>query len=344
MRNIEIRPNLRTAGGEFSDIMVGGRFAGTLTLVYREGDRVTGSVQLDKESLKPAYKQRVESYLKDYVQSLIDAVGAETCDVVMTFSRFDDIVTTAEEDYEAKTEEFKAEEFTSRDRKDYQERRQLSDKNEVSTEDWESAEYELVMVNKKRNRIDYQVYDNKGKWIAEALLRTEHAHISGDVRWVIEPDDDEVENITELLVSDFDEDIVDTFIINHKFNGELLETVELTHDDLLDTPVEVIRDSAEEEDFNVILARDDGEVLTYEIYQHTAGKLPIGTATVNIRHRRLTGFIDFRDQPNVNDAGAITSALMKELDKERDYDGLNLSLMFKNELVDELIIDNEPVH
>lgn len=30
MRNNEIRPNHRTAGEEFSDIMVGGRFAGTL--------------------------------------------------------------------------------------------------------------------------------------------------------------------------------------------------------------------------------------------------------------------------------------------------------------------------
>ncbi|WP_028611521.1 hypothetical protein [Paenibacillus harenae] len=318
MRNIEIRPNLRTAGGEFSDIMMGGKFAGSLTLVYREGDRVAGSVQLEKGSLKPANKQRVESYLKDYIQSFIHAVQAETCDVVVTFSRYDNIVTTAEEDYESK--------------------------NEVLTEDRESAEYKLVMVNEKRNRIDYQVYDNKGKWIAEAVFRTDHAHISGDVRWVFEPDDEEVENMTELLVSDFDEEIVDTFIINHKFDGELIETVELTHDDLLDTPVEVIGDTAEEEDFNVILARDDGEVLTYEIYQQNAGKLPIGTATVNIKHRRLTGFIDFRDHPDVNDAGAITSALMKELDKERDYDGLNLSLMFKNELIDELFIDNEPVH
>lgn len=307
MRNIEIRPNLRTAGGEFSDIMVGGRFAGTLSLVYREGDRVAGSVQLEKESLEPGYKQRVESYLKDYIQSFIHAIRAEACDVVMTFSRYDSIVTAAEED-------------------------------------WESAKYDLVMVNKKRNHFDYHVYDNKGTWIAEALLEIDHAHISGEVRWVIEPDDEEVENITELLVSDFDEDIVDTFRIYHHFNGELLETVELTHDDLLDDPVEVIGDIAEEGEYNVILVRDDGEVLTYEIYQHSAGTLPIGTATVDIEHRRLTGFIDFRDHPNLNDAGAITSALMQELDKEKDYDGLNLSLMFKNELVDELIIDNEPYH
>lgn len=318
MRNIEIWPNLRTTGGEFSDIMVDGRFAGTLTLVYREGDSVAGSVQLEKDSLKPAYKQRVESYLKEYIQSFIHAVRAETCDVVMTFSHYDNIVTTAEGVYKSKEE--------------------------ASSEDWESAEYKLVMVNEKRNRIDYQVYDNNGRWIAEALLRTDHAHISGDVRWVIDPDDEEIENITELLVSDFDEDTVDTFIINHKLNGELLETVELTHNDLLDTPDDLIRDTAEEEDFNVILARDDGDVLTYEIYQQSAGILPIGTATVNFNHRLLTGFIDFRDHRNVNDAGAIISELMKELDKERDYDGLNLSLMFKNELIDELIIENEPVH
>lgn len=341
MRKIEIRPNLKTAGGEFSDIMVGGQFAGTLALVYREGDRITGSVQLEKDSLKPADKQSVESYLKDYIQSFIHAVQADTCDVVMTYSRYDHIVSTAEEDYKAETEE-----FDHRDRLDNSERQSayFSDENEGLTKDWESAEYELVMVNKKRNRIEYHIYDNKKKWIAEAFLRTEHAHISGDVRWVFEPDDDEIENITELLVTDFDADTVDTFLINHKFDGEILETVELTHEDLLETPVEDIGGIPKEKDYSVILARDDGDVLTYEIYQQSAGKLPIGTATVNIKHRRLTGFVDFRDRSNVNDAGAISSLLMQELDKEKDYSGLNLSLMFKNELVDELVFDNEPVH
>ncbi|KRE44862.1 hypothetical protein [Paenibacillus sp. Soil522] len=341
MRNIEIRPNLKTAGGEFSDIMVGGRFAGTLALVYREGDRITGSVQLEKDSLKPTDKHRVESYLKDYIQSFIHAVRAETCDVVMTFSRYDHIVTMDQEDYEAETEE-----YDPRDQSDYSERQPafISEEDEDSPEDWESAEYELVMVNKKRNRIEYHIYDNKGKWIAEAILRTDHADISGDVRWVFEPDDNEVQNITELLVTDFDEETIDTFMINHKFDGELLETVELTHEDLLDTPIEEIGDIPKKKDYSVILARDDGDVLTYEIYQQSAGKLPIGTATVNIEHRRLTGFIDFRHRSNVNNAEVISSLLMQELDKEKDYSGLNLSLMFKNELVDELIFDNEPVH
>ncbi|MDQ0057949.1 hypothetical protein [Paenibacillus harenae] len=337
MRNIEIRPNLKTTGGEFSDIMVGGRFAGTLALVYREGDRITGSVQLEKDSLKPADKQSVESYLKDYIQFFIHAVRAETCDVVMTFSHYDHIVTTDEVDYEEITEEFEP-----RDRHDYSERQHgfFSEENEGSTEDWESAEYELVIVNKKRNRIVYHIYDYKRKWIAEALLSIDHADISGDVRWIFEPDDDEVQNITELLVTDFDEDTVDTFMINHKFDGELLETVELTHEDLLDNEIEVPK----EQDYSIVLARDDGDVLTYEIYQQNSRKMPIGTATVNIQHRRLTGFIDFRNRSNVNDAEVISSRLMQELDKEKDYSGLNLSLMYKNELVDELIFDNEPIH
>ncbi|WP_313997382.1 hypothetical protein [uncultured Paenibacillus sp.] len=326
MRSIELRPDLRTSGGEVSDIMVGGRFCGTLTLVYRESDRVAGAVQLEEESLKHDDKARVVSFLQNHIQSLVHAVRAETCDVIMTCSTYDQIVTTdSEMEMRADKEHTRTEEAGT------------------DAEAWGSAEYELVTVNETGDRIDYHIYDDEGRWSAEASLDIASPDVEGIVRWVHEPSDEEIEMITELLVSDFDDTAVDSFVFDHRYEDEVLETVELTHEDLLDTPVEMIGGQSED-DYDVILARDDSDVLTYEIYKQSAGGLPVGTATVDIESPRLTGFIEFSDRRSIEDAEAITSLLLRELDKEKDYDGLHLSLMYKNERVDEIVVDYEQVH
>ncbi|EXX88476.1 hypothetical protein BG53_00285 [Paenibacillus darwinianus] len=326
MRNIELRPDLRTSGGEVSDIMVGGQVCGTLTLVYREGDRVAGAVQIKEESLKQGDKARVVSFLQNHIQSLVHAVRAETCDVIMTYSTYDQIVTTDSE------MEMQAD-------KEHARTKQAG----TDAEAWGSAEYELVTVNETGDRIDYHIYDDEGRWLAEASLDTASPDVEGIVRWVYEPSDEEIEMITELLVSDFDDTAVDSLFIDHRYEDEVLETVELTHEDLLDTPLELISDQSED-DYDVILARDDNDVLTYEIFKQSAGGLPVGTATVDIESTRLTGFIEFSDRHNMEDAEAITSLLLRELDKEKDYDGLHLSLMYKNERVDEIVVDYEQVH
>ncbi|WP_040951592.1 hypothetical protein [Gorillibacterium massiliense] len=320
MKTIELRPDLRTAGGEMSDVMVNGRFAGTFALIYREGDRAVGSVQLEEESLAAEEKEQVVKFLQSYVESFSGAVNADTCDVVVTYSSFDRIVAIDHEE-------------------------EVQDEDEYTAE-MDSDMFELVVVNEKRNRIDYHVYGVHDEWIAEVFLRAEEADVIGSVKWNRFPNDEEIEIVTGLIVSDFDEETVDTFAIQHQFEGETLDTIELTHEDLLDEPTISISTigSPDEEDFSVVLIRDDGDVLIYEIYQQSAGGLPIGTATIDIQHRRLTGYIDFRQREHADDAEVISSLLLKELDKEKDYDGLNLALMYRNELLEDYIIDNEPYH
>jgi len=334
MAAIEIRPNFRTNGGELSDIMVNGSFAGIMTLLYREGDRLAGSIQLEEETLEAAHKEQVTDALRSYIQSLVYAVEAETCDVIMTHGEYEEIITAQESDDEDALpldEEWEEDAGSGPD------------------EDlWASLDYELVAVNESRSRIDYHVYDDNGNWLAEAGLRIARGDISGSIRWNVEPADEEIEFVTELLVSDFDENEADTFRLEHRYGDELLESVELAHEDLLE--------SGEAEEFgtesaafpggkyDILLARDDGDMLTYEIYSNREGGLPIGTATIDIGQRRLTGFIDFRSQNDAADAAEISAMLMQELDKEKDYDGLNLSLMHRNRLLDELEFENETVH
>ena len=136
MQSIELRPDLRTAGGEVSDIMVSGRFAGTFAMVYREGDRAAGCVQLEKESLAEEEKDRVISFIHSYIQSFAGAVQAEECDVIVTYGSFERVVTIGGERYSVAGG---------------------VDPNAADYE--ESDEFELVVVNEKRNRIDYHVYN-----------------------------------------------------------------------------------------------------------------------------------------------------------------------------------------
>ncbi len=336
MRNIEIRPNMRTAGGEANDILLNGRFMGTLTLVYREGDRVAGSVQLEQESLKPADKQHVVAFVQHYIQAFIDAVQAEACDVLVTYSSYDHVVMTSEEVDDD----------------------DLSDTERDNDSDWVSddcEDFELVLVSERQNRVHYLIYNADGEEAAEARLQYEWADIAGEVTWRFEPDDHEIEKITELLVSDYNEDTVDTFVIRHLHEDVLLETIELTHERLLDVDENEDEDEdwlalphrggKPDERYSVALVRDDGDVLTYEIYERASGSLPIGTATIDIQQARLSGFIDFRERSLADNAGAIAEVLMRELDKEKDvYQGLNLSLMYKNQFLDEFNIENETIH
>ncbi|WNQ09713.1 hypothetical protein MJA45_19060 [Paenibacillus aurantius] len=335
-----LRPDLRTAGGEVSDILLRGQYVGSLTLVFREQDRVSGSVQLEEDSLSEADKESVASFIQDYIQSFIMAVRAVSCEVLLTYSPYDRIIaTTPEEEREAFIEEDDEEGYGLEP--DWEEDEDIL---EMDEDEWASAEYELVTVKETGSRVDYHVYDAEQELIAEAFLRTRSEDLTGDVTWEREPEDWEVEHVTELLVTDFDEEQADTFVINHIYEGEIVETVELTHDDLLDTPYEAFGEEAAEEDYSVVLVRDDGDTLTYEIYQQTLGGLPIGTATVDIAHRQLTGFIDFRDKGGADDAEIISSLLMRELDKEKEYDELSLTLLYQNEPIDEIYFENETVH
>jgi len=326
VKRFELRPDLRTAGGEVNDILVDGRFAGTMALVWREGGRLTGAVQLDREAVRARDKREVLARINDYVRSVVMAADIDTCEVFVTYSPYEQLIVTADDAIEAAGEDAEPE--------------------------WGEAEYELVLVGKRRNRLHYHVYDDRSRLLAEARLRAANGKVTGSVEWRREPDEDDIELVTELIVSDFDEDSVDEFLIDHRHDDELIETVELAYEE------EQARKAGRgkkvgaaikpgmrgEANFSARLIRDDGDALTYEIRSKADGNRTIGTATVDIRERRLTGFIDFRERRHADDAGAIAAVLMRELDKEKEYDGLNLSLMYRNKLIDEFVIENETVH
>ncbi|OXM84101.1 hypothetical protein [Paenibacillus rigui] len=372
MTEVVIRPDLKTAGGEVNDILWNNRFIGTMTLVYRETDRISGAIQLEQTTLPPNAKQRVTSELQLYVQSLIDAMSIETCDVLVTYSEYDHIIATdtwdasyedVEEDYDYDYDGSDSDRLEDEKPAEYGEYRMIHLEGEpIETDDVLLSEedapfsgvgranrHELVIVAETRNTVEYHIYDEMMELLAEAELYIEDREVSGTVTWLLEPDEEELEEVADLLVSDFDKDEIDAFVIHMEWDHEIIETIELTHGDLLDEDDALLFEEDEgqpfiRDDYTVVLARDDGEMLTYEIYQSSYGGLPIGTATVDISERQITGFIDFREPGNSDDREYIATLLMEELDKEKEYESFNVTMLFRNQPFEELFFESDTIH
>ncbi|TXK86188.1 hypothetical protein FU659_00775 [Paenibacillus sp. N3.4] len=359
MADIMLRPDLKTAGGEVCDIMYNGEFVGTLTLVYRESHRLKGSIQLERQSITIVNKQKVYEFVQTYIQQVTDALAIEECEVLVSYSDFDLIIATGANLQTTETA-WDSSAMSSHFHDDEVDYEWVRDGSRFDDTDPDGAEemdmrgglkkekgYELVIVGEKRNRVDYHVYDNEADLIAEVMLQVYGSEVVGNITWKFDPFDEEMDTVTELIVADFNEDETDTFIFNMNVNGETIDTVELTHIDLLDLadlPNQATMTPLDPNDYTIVMARDDGDTLTYEIYQQSYGGLPIGTATVDISERQLTGFIDFREPGNSDDRELIASLLMEELDKEKEYETFNVSMLYKNKLIDEIWFETDQIH
>lgn len=318
--SVTIRPDMRTSSGEVSDILLKDRFVGTLTLVYREGERLSGAIQLDKGTLKQKQKNEVLPFVENYIQALVNALEVSECDVIVTYSKYDQVIIAEDEDiFELGSLEEEAEE------------------NQLAN----SERYELVIVGESRNKVEYHVYGEGEKWIAEAFITIRGNDVIGEVNWSFEPTEDEIEAVTDLIVSDFDENEVDTFSIDVKYKGELIDIEQLAHEDvIMDSDLDI----EETDDYSVVLARDDADTLTYEVYKQTDGGIPIATATIDISQRKLLGNIHFEHPEDEENREHIASLLMNELDKEKDYESFNLTMMHNNQLIDEILFETDQLH
>ena len=94
MGQITLRPELVTSSGEACGIMLDHQYVGSLTLLYREEDRIWGSVQLDEEVLDADEKEQVDLFIHQYIENMIDAVGAPEMLCILTYSYYDHIIST----------------------------------------------------------------------------------------------------------------------------------------------------------------------------------------------------------------------------------------------------------
>lgn len=357
MSHVMIRPNLRTAGGEMNDVMLNGRYTGALTLVYREGERLSGSLQLEEPSLHHRDKHKVLEHVRTYIQAIIDAYDLSECDVVVTYSQYDEIIATdynigdaadwsdeeavqesvqpMDYEYDYVTEDPQVEDFEYDDMDESQWEYDLASAN-AEENPTKVVFYELMIVGESRSSVEYHIYDHQREWVAEAFMTIYGMDVIGEVNWTFHPSDEEIGHVTQLIVSDFDDQAVDTFLMNIKHKGKLIATEELTHEELISGT----------DDYSVVLIRDDMDTLTFEIYRESYGNMPIGTATIDMSHNEVTGFIEFAELENEQNREHIATLLMSELDKGKDYDIFNLTMLHNNQHIDEIMFasDEADIH
>ncbi|MGO4272095.1 hypothetical protein AB4Z22_20025, partial [Paenibacillus sp. TAF58] len=231
MADIMLRPDLKTAGGEVCDIMYNGKFVGTLTLVYRESDRLKGSIQLEQQSIAIMDKQKVYEFVQSYIQNVIDALAIEECEVLVSYSDYDFVIATdhASEVTMLEGESHAYAPYEHDDEVDYEwvrdetrfddiDSENASDKMDMIQGRKNHQGYELVIVGESRNRVDYHVYDNESELVAEITLHMYGTDVIGDITWRFDPFDEEMDRVSELIVEDFDEDETDSFIFNMFYN------------------------------------------------------------------------------------------------------------------------------
>ncbi|MCW3792350.1 hypothetical protein OM416_12200 [Paenibacillus sp. LS1] len=342
--DVELVTDLRTSGGEVQDVMVNGQYAGSLFLVYREGDRLSGSLQIEQESLPDDTEERIVEKVHAYVRSLADALEAAYYEVLVSCGSLHSVLHKPESETA----------WSSEDMVHDKERYDDIDSSEVKVIPGSQAEsftyedrdhvLEMEMVSAGRSISTYIFNDVDGQELAEASLKQYGADAQGEIHWYDEPEENQLEAAAELLVRELDEDIIDTITIRMWHQGNELEAIEWIHRDFseeLEDTNESDMDELEaaEEACYVMLKRKDREFRVYELFLQERGGLPVGTATIDTSQSDLTGYIDY-DVPGTSiQRKSLVEVLMQELDKEMEFDTLHLTMLYRNQIIDEARID-----
>jgi len=342
--DVELVTDLRTSGGEVQDVMVNGQYAGSLFLVYREGDRLSGSLQIEQESLPDDTEQRIVEKVHAYVRSLADALEAAYYEVLVSCGSLHSVLHKPESETV----------WSSEDMAHDEERYDDIDSSEVKVIPGSQAEsftyedrdhvLEMEMVSAGRSISTYIFNDVDGQELAEASLKQYGADAQGEIHWYDDPEENQLEAAAELLVRELDEDIIDTITIRMWHQGNELEALEWIHRDFSeefeDTNESDLDElEAAEEACYVMLKRKDREFRVYELFLQERGGLPVGTATIDTSQSDLTGYIDYEVPGTSIQRKSLVEVLMQELDKEMEFDTLHLTMLYRNQIIDEARID-----
>lgn len=346
---VELIPDLRTSGGEVQDIMVGGQYMGSLLLVFREGDRVSGSLQIEQNSLPDETEQYIVEQVHKYIRSLADAVSAAEYEVLVSCGTLYSVLQKPESQTDMFNQSSRSEDSYSHDGQN--DRAGVNEVHVIPGSQAESFTYEdpehlleMELVSAGRSISTYVFNDANGQELAEASLKQYGADVQGEIHWYDEPAENYQDAAAELLVRELDEEIIDTITIRMWHQGQEMESAEWVHRDFADEDeIESEEDleeiEAAEEACYVMLVRKDREFRVYELFLQERGGLPVGTATIDTSEADLSGYIDYQVPGTSVQRKSLVEVLMRDLDKELEFDTLHLTMLYRNQIIDEAKIE-----
>ncbi|MFX3647410.1 MAG: hypothetical protein ACE3K2_26360 [Paenibacillus sp.] len=341
---VELVADLRTSGGEVQDVMVNGQYAGSLFLVYREGDRLSGCLQIEQKSLPGGTEQFIVEKVHAYARSLADALEAAYYEVLVSCGSLHSVLHMPDSESFWSSEDMIYDEESDDDRDRIETKVIPGSQAESFTYEDRDQVLEMEMVSAGRSISTYIFNDVEGQELAEASLKQYGADVQGEIHWYDEPEENQLEAAAELLVRELDEDIIDTITIRMWHQGNELETLEWIHRDFseeFEDTDESDLDALEaaEETCYVMLKRKDREFRVYELFLQERGGLPVGTATIDTSQSDLTGYIDYEVPGTSVQRKSLVEVLIQELDREMEFDTLHLTMLYRNQIIDEARID-----
>ncbi|SEL56683.1 hypothetical protein [Paenibacillus sp. OK003] len=346
---VELIPDLRTSGGEVQDIMVDGQYAGSLLLVFREGDRVSGSLQIEQISLPDETEQYIVEQVHEYIRSLADAVSAAEYEVLVSCSTLYSVLQKPESQTDVLVQSSRSEDTYNHDGQNVG--AVVNEVNVIPGSQAESFTYEdpehlleMELVSAGRSISTYVFNDANGQELAEASLKQYGTEVQGEIHWYDEPAESYQDAAAELLVRELDEEIIDTITIRMWHQGQELEAAEWVHRDFADedeieSEEELEEIEAAEEACYVMLVRKDREFRVYDLFLQERGGLPVGTATIDTSQADLSGYMDYQVPGTSAQRKSLVEVLMRELDKELEFDTLHLTMLYRNQMIDEAKIE-----
>lgn len=98
---IRLRPEMRTEGGEMVTIYRNDEWVGDAYFVYREGDLLTGTIQLDSVVVKPFDYSPIVEAARSYAEDLADALAVEEAVVASSIGDVKTVLDVGMEDGES---------------------------------------------------------------------------------------------------------------------------------------------------------------------------------------------------------------------------------------------------
>jgi hypothetical protein len=166
---------------------------------------------LDQSTLPNADKDLVLNHIQTYIHAFASSVEASECTVYVSCSPVDCFI----DHFELNGEDEDLEDDSYYEDMD----------EEIETLEMDGKEYHLVIVGEGRSNLEYHVYDEEQEWAAEALISIHDEDVTGEIHWLFDPGEEEIEAVTALLMSDFDQEVIHSMVLNHHYGNELIERV-----------------------------------------------------------------------------------------------------------------------
>ncbi|ASS74607.1 hypothetical protein CIG75_06245 [Tumebacillus algifaecis] len=245
--DVVMKPELRTNGGETTSIYYNGEWAGDLYLVFREGDSLTGTMQIDTRRVGENELEYVTDEVRIYVQHLSSALNVQDSSVVMMYGDISTVVEMEAMDMLSEDgtemllveedEMYEEDDFDMVDEEDCEIEMYADDiDDEEDLEHYAASEFEpfhLSVVFQDGEHTKYQLHDDEHRAFGLVSVDEIGTNVSGRVDFWSDVDEEETTDVARILAREFSETDAENISFTMNYQDQHLGDFHLECRDLM---------------------------------------------------------------------------------------------------------------